>query len=164
MCGRSHRSHSLGRHRVSLCYHSTEIPRCHLRRHKGRDTAAALTAGSSWRHLDGGIKGQQPPQGRGALRSTIRKNQGHCSSCCRAQGGKDEVFSLHTTTHTLLWEAEVPLCCVTSPSLLPHGQVMHSSWHNKAKQDEKGKRDVKRTPCLRNQKGNTLTANMMMEI
>lgn len=63
MCGRSCRSQSPGRQGLSLCYHPTEISRCHLRRHKWweiQDTAAARTPGSSRGDLDGGVKGQWP--------------------------------------------------------------------------------------------------------
>lgn len=117
------------------------------------------------RHLDGESK-DSSLTGRGCLQTYKQEKTRPLFLMLWAQGGKDEVLSLHTTTHTLPWAAEVPLCCVTSSHLLPHGQLrwVHSSWHNKVEQHEKGKRDIKRTPCLRNQMGKTLKASMMMEI
>lgn len=154
MCGRSCRSQSLGRqrpHHWDLQVSPWKAQMVGDAGHCCSPDSRKLLERPGW-----GSQRTVASQGRGVSRSTIRKKKEHCSPCCRERGGKDEVP----------WEAEVPLYCVTSPYLLPHGHVrwMHSSWRNKAKQDEKGKRDVKRTPCIRNQKGNTLKANMMMEI
>lgn len=111
MCGRSCRSQSLGRQRVGLCHHSTEISRWHLRRHKWWDTAAAPAAGSSWRDLDGGIRGQQPHR-EGVSRDLQSGKNKDTSSCCKSPRREGRgALSPHHNTHTLPREAEVPLCC-----------------------------------------------------